>query len=37
MEIAARYPEEFAARDQAKYYYRYPGGEVISNENSNFV
>ena len=28
IEIAKRYPEEFAARDQAKYYYRYPGGEV---------
>ncbi|CAF4177154.1 unnamed protein product [Rotaria sp. Silwood2] len=26
-EIAERYPEEFAARDQSKYYYRYPGGE----------
>jgi hypothetical protein len=31
MEIAERYPEEFAARDQAKYYYRYPGGEVKEN------
>jgi hypothetical protein len=27
-EIAERYPEEFSARDQGKYYYRYPGGEV---------
>lgn len=27
LEIAQRYPDEFAARDQAKYYYRYPGGE----------
>ncbi|CAF4725950.1 unnamed protein product [Rotaria sp. Silwood2] len=27
-EIAERYPEEFAARDQSKYYYRYPGGEL---------
>ncbi|CAF4268511.1 unnamed protein product [Rotaria magnacalcarata] len=29
VEIATRYPEEFSARDQAKYHYRYPGGEVI--------
>jgi 6-phosphofructo-2-kinase/fructose-2,6-biphosphatase 2 len=27
LEIAKRFPEEFAARDQGKYYYRYPGGE----------
>ncbi|CAM4893646.1 unnamed protein product [Rotaria socialis] len=27
VEIATRYPEEFSARDQAKYHYRYPGGE----------
>lgn len=27
-EIAERYPEEFTARDQSKFYYRYPGGEV---------
>lgn len=27
-EIAERFPEEFAARDQSKFYYRYPGGEV---------
>jgi len=26
-EIAERYPDEFAARDQSKFYYRYPGGE----------
>ncbi|CAF1229598.1 unnamed protein product [Rotaria sordida] len=26
-EVAERYPEEFAARDRSKYYYRYPGGE----------
>ncbi|CAF4209066.1 unnamed protein product [Rotaria sp. Silwood2] len=26
-EVAERYPEQFAARDQSKYYYRYPGGE----------
>jgi broad specificity phosphatase PhoE len=32
LEIAKRFPEEFAARDQGKYYYRYPGGEVMSNE-----
>lgn len=27
-EIEQRYPEEFALRDQEKYLYRYPGGEV---------
>ncbi|CAF4277421.1 unnamed protein product [Rotaria sordida] len=27
-EVAERYPEEFAARDRSKYYYRSPGGEV---------
>lgn len=27
-EIEAKYPEEFAMRDQEKYLYRYPGGEV---------
>ena len=26
-EIAAKYPDEFAMRDQDKYHYRYPGGE----------
>jgi broad specificity phosphatase PhoE len=33
LEIAQRFPEEFASRDQAKYYYRYPGGEVIRRKN----
>jgi len=28
-EIEQTYPEEFAMRDDDKYYYRYPGGEVI--------
>lgn len=28
-EIAEKYPEEFALRDQNKYHYRYPNGEVI--------
>jgi len=28
-EIEWTYPEEFAMRDDDKYYYRYPGGEVI--------
>jgi len=28
-EIKKTYPEEFAMRDDDKYYYRYPGGEVI--------
>ncbi|CAF0936753.1 unnamed protein product [Didymodactylos carnosus] len=27
LEIAERFPEEFASRDQSKYFYRYPGGE----------
>lgn len=27
-EIQRKYPEEFAFRDQEKYLYRYPGGEV---------
>lgn len=26
-EIAERFPDEFTARDQSKFYYRYPGGE----------
>lgn len=29
-EIAERYPEQFAARDQNKVHYRYPSGEVSS-------
>jgi len=28
-QIQQTYPEEFAMRDDDKYYYRYPGGEVI--------
>lgn len=28
--IQMTFPEEFAMRDQDKYHYRYPGGEVIS-------
>lgn len=27
-EIEKEYPDEFALRDQEKYLYRYPGGEV---------
>ena len=27
-EIAEKFPEEFAKRDQDKYHYRYPTGEV---------
>lgn len=26
--IEGKYPEEYALRDQDKYHYRYPGGEV---------
>lgn len=33
-EIEAKYPEEFAMRDQEKYLYRYPGGEVRSPKTS---
>lgn len=29
-EIEKQHPEEFALRDQEKYLYRYPGGEVSS-------
>lgn len=28
--IQTTFPEEFALRDQDKYHYRYPGGEVMS-------
>jgi 6-phosphofructo-2-kinase/fructose-2,6-biphosphatase 1 len=28
-EIAELHPEEFALRDQNKYHYRYPNGEVM--------
>ena len=31
-EIRERHPEEFALRDQDKYYYRYPSGEVWPEE-----
>lgn len=27
-EVKERFPEEFALRDENKYYYRYPAGEV---------
>ena len=27
-EVKEKYPEEFALRDEDKYYYRYPAGEV---------
>ena len=30
-EIAKEHPEEFALRDQNKYHYRYPNGEVLLN------
>ena len=35
-EIAERYPDEFAARDQSKFYYRYPGGEVNGWVDTNY-
>lgn len=31
-EVRERFPEEFALRDQDKYYYRYPSGEVQTDE-----
>lgn len=31
-EVRERFPEEFALRDQDKYYYRYPSGEVQTNK-----
>lgn len=34
-EIQATHPEEFALRDQDKYRYRYPKGEVSSVHNKN--
>ena len=35
-EIAEKYPEEFAQRDQDKYHYRYPTGEVtVSHRHFN--
>lgn len=27
-EVKEKFPEEFALRDEDKYYYRYPAGEV---------
>ncbi len=29
-EIQSKHPEEFAARDEDKFHYRYPRGEVIT-------
>lgn len=29
-EVKEKFPEEFALRDEDKYYYRYPAGEVNS-------
>ena len=34
-EIATQYPEEFSLRDQDKYSYRYPSGEVRSSKWKN--
>lgn len=34
-EIEAKYPDEFALRDQEKYLYRYPGGEVKALRKNN--
>lgn len=29
-EVKEKFPEEFALRDEDKYYYRYPAGEVYT-------
>lgn len=35
-EIQEKYPEEFALRDQDKFHYRYPSGEVMNSKQSHF-
>lgn len=35
--IQETFPEEFALRDQDKYHYRYPGGEVTRTYSHSFV
>lgn len=35
-EVRERFPEEFSLRDQDKYYYRYPSGEVQTDETFSF-
>lgn len=35
--IQKTFPEEFALRDQDKYHYRYPGGEVTAHTASTQV
>lgn len=36
-EIQEKYPEEFALRDQDKFHYRYPSGEVIIKDHNAHV
>lgn len=36
-EISEKYPEEFALRDQDKFHYRYPKGEVSNCYSSAFI
>ena len=36
-EIQEKYPEEFALRDQDKFHYRYPSGEVIVKDRNAHV
>lgn len=36
-EIREQHPEEFALRDQDKYYYRYPSGEVGLQRHRTFT
>lgn len=35
--IQKTFPEEFALRDQDKYHYRYPGGEVTWHSSSQLL
>lgn len=34
-EVKEKFPEEFALRDEDKYYYRYPAGEVQEQHGVN--
>lgn len=33
-EVKEKFPEEFALRDEDKYYYRYPAGEVHTHKQA---
>lgn len=36
-EVKEKFPEEFALRDEDKYYYRYPAGEVCTHTHTHTV